>query len=819
MSWLPYDAALIEEIRARMDLREPNANALSAVAKEIEDGDLREVVCDLATGVGKTYLAAALVEYLAAQGVRNVLIVTPGTTIQDKTVDNFTPGHAKFVPGAEYQPLLITSENFSRGQVGDALHNDDVLKLFVFNVQQLIRPTAKMSRKTRNTDEFIGQGLYDHLREVDDLIVIADEHHVYRSSAKAFGAALRDLQPRALVGLTATPDEADLDKVCYRYSLAEAIADGLVKIPVIVYREDGLKDIETQLADACHLRERKEAVWRAWAEHNSRTNVTPVLFVVCQEIRDAERVANILSSEKYLPNEGEVLLVTSQSTDKALSELAAVESPDSPVRAVVSVDKLKEGWDVKNIGVIVGYRALASQTLTEQVLGRGLRLPFGARVGVPAVDQVDLVAHDSYRRLLQQKDALLQQVAPSSLTPKPASGSTGAEASQPLPFGQQQSDVADVRESEDQGKLHLVGEPRIINGETVDGSELLQLASFEATEAQHDRDQQAATQILYKVEGAPSIKFPRREREVLPVQFSLSYVDNAAAQAEGRGFEREFPVHLKRQALMADRDIHGKTAIRAQQVEEEDATQRYVPVSEVRADIEDRILDLGLVESSLSEVNAAERIAKQFLLGAGVSDEDDEAWWSERRTQQAVQSIAGLVESSYNTRRLNPQWAFRTVEVPVRRAMPSDVGSRWDNFTKGRWYGDWGRSIQPLASFDARTTEWALAALFDSSQAVQWWLRLYEPGEVWIERDNGKKYYPDFIVLDTDDVYWVVEGKSDRDARDSDVLDKKTAAEEWARFVRDSGTFGTWRYVLATETHIKQAKTWEELLARTKPEL
>ena len=57
-----------------------------------------------------------------------------------------------------------------------------------------------------------------------------------------------------------------------------------------------------------------------------------------------------------------------------------MEDPDSPIRAVVSVDKLKEGWDVKNIGVIVALRRLASQALTEQILGRGLRLPYGHRV-------------------------------------------------------------------------------------------------------------------------------------------------------------------------------------------------------------------------------------------------------------------------------------------------------------------------------------------------------------------------------------------------------------------------------------------------------
>ncbi|BDT94121.1 hypothetical protein IFM12275_40970 [Nocardia sputorum] len=816
MTWLPYDDALIEEIKARMDLRKPNARGLAKVAKAIQDGDGREVVCDLATGVGKTYLAAALVDYLATQGARNILIVTPGSTIQSKTIDNFTPGHPKFVAGAEYEPTLITAENFSRGQVGDALHDSSVLKVFIFNVQQLTKPTIKTSRKTRETDEFIGQGLYDHLQSVGDLVVIADEHHVYREKAKAFGAAVRELNPRAIVGLTATPDDADREKVVFQYSLAEAIADGLVKTPVIVYREDGQKDIETQLSDACHLRARKEEVWRVWADQKEKPQISPVLFVVCQDIKDAEHVANILARDGYLPGEGQVLLITSQSSDKALAELAAVESPDSPVRAVVSVNMLKEGWDVKNIGVIVGYRALASSTLTEQVLGRGLRLPFGSRVGIAAIDHVELVAHDSYRKLLANKNALLEQLVPPApeVPPTPPSPDGGP---MPLPFGEQQPDHSEIAEN---GELHLVGPARIQDGEVVDGAEFLILSSFEAAKEQFGKDQAAASQVLYKVKDAPSITFPRRERELAPVEFSLSYIENAAAQAIGATFKHEFPVHLKRQALIAERDVQGKAVVRTQQIEDEDATQRYVPVAEVRQELEDRIWTLGLVSAQMNELNAAARVAKEFLLGAGVADENDEALWSKRRTDQAVKAIAELIKTSYNNRRLHPKWSFRPVEVPIRRSMPSDTDTRWtEKFNKNKWYGDWSRSIQPFANFDAKSTEFTLAHMFDGSPNVEWWLRIYEPGDVWIERDNGKKYYPDFIVLDKAGVHWVVEGKSDATARDIDVLDKKKAAEEWARFVRDDGRFGIWRYVFATESTIRQAKTWEELIAKAKPEI
>ena len=43
----------------------------------------------------------------------------------------------------------------------------------------------------------------------------------------------------------------------------------------------------------------------------------------------------------------------------------------------MSVNKLKEGWDVKNIAVVVTLRAMSSEVLTQQTMGRGLRLPFG----------------------------------------------------------------------------------------------------------------------------------------------------------------------------------------------------------------------------------------------------------------------------------------------------------------------------------------------------------------------------------------------------------------------------------------------------------
>lgn len=75
---IPYDSDLIESISSEFDLRAPNKEALRKLIFTL-DGDYDpEViqVMNLATGVGKTYLMAAFMEYLRRQGVGNVVIVT-----------------------------------------------------------------------------------------------------------------------------------------------------------------------------------------------------------------------------------------------------------------------------------------------------------------------------------------------------------------------------------------------------------------------------------------------------------------------------------------------------------------------------------------------------------------------------------------------------------------------------------------------------------------------------------------------------------------------------------------------------------------------
>jgi type III restriction enzyme len=63
---------------------------------------------------------------------------------------------------------------------------------------------------------------------------------------------------------------------------------------------------------------------------------------------------------------------------------------------------LKEGWDVTNLYTIIPLRAANARILIEQSIGRGLRLPFGKRTGVIAVDRLNIIAHDKFQEIVDE---------------------------------------------------------------------------------------------------------------------------------------------------------------------------------------------------------------------------------------------------------------------------------------------------------------------------------------------------------------------------------------------------------------------------------
>lgn len=480
------------------------------------------------------------------------------------------------------------------------------------------------------------------------------------------------------------------------------------------------------------------------------------------------------------------------------------------MRAVVSVDKLKEGWDVKNIAVIVALRALASDTLTEQILGRGLRLPFGRRVANATIDQVDIVAHDSYAKLLSQKDSLLEKILPP--VPKPAAGTLPPTGTEP-----EKGASGELSEQNlGQGVLGLTNRARLSEGESAAPSLLL----MEHDTALAQAEQGASFALFHRAPGAPSITWPNRILQPRPVAFSVEFVADAAASAAGAAFRTEINVPLVREALTVTRTLTGGLDVRRVAQASETATQQWLPVAQVTSDLENRVLGLGLVTESLAEFQHIRRVVAAFLTGAGVAD-GQEVDWSTARAHQAVDGLADLVRRAYSSRRLDPHYSLARVRIPDETAArPSAIG-RYEDFAAHTYYEGWNRCIQPSASFDAKTTEWSLASLFDdTATGVAWWQRFYDPGPARIQMDKGSNYYPDFIVIDTAGDFWIIEGKADYQITTADVQAKAKAARELVTMVNDEGSFGTWHYLLCSETAIRRAHgSWEGLLTAVKSEV
>lgn len=823
MTICTYDADLLDSVAASFDLREPNKRALEGlvahIAKHQSSGVTVEAVTNLATGVGKTYLMAALIDYLAQQGVRNFLVVTPGRTIQDKTVANFDVASSKHIAGAEHRPFIFTPQNVRTANAARALDDPQQVKVGVFTIQSLLGRT-KEDRKAHQNDENLGGPLYELLAEAEDLVVVADEHHIYRHEATQFSQALRELTPRALIGLTATPDKADYDNVVVEYTLGEAIADGYVKTPVIVYRQDGIKDESIQLADAVALLNRKTESYQRFVTATAAKPVNPAMFVVCESIEHAEHVASVLRGPGRLTGEGEVLVATSGSVDKELQALDTVEEADSPVRAIVSVNKLKEGWDVKRIAVIVALRKLASESLTEQILGRGLRLPFGRRTGFADVDQVDLVAHDSYRQLLAQKDLLTERVGTTHEavpTEKDEHGATSVTEGLMPPKG---SVGGQSREDAEPGPS------KAISGGLFGGVDE-PTAKFKwggAVLRRSDEESQwPNTQTYPMATNAPRVIFPRLIQTYESVPFDLTEITEADARAAGRKYRDEVPTFLSRDAVEATRSDEGVTIRTSPEVDDQ-VTGAQIPVSVaiVRAELHEAIKGLGLVGAEKTSVGAARRIVDDFLHGAGAGADDDRVEWSSKRKDEALAGISRFLTAQAKEQRppaVKKSLSAVALKERVEEIVADEVlDGHQEKFERLAPINYWKTSMTGITRFDARESEFKLAKLMDRDPQIKWWRRLESSDDIWLLRESGGKYYPDFIAIDTDGVKWLIEAKADGKDDDADVQAKRKTAEDWARRVRDSGDYGVWKHLYCTESDIKHAKgSWGTLLRQAEP--
>lgn len=882
------------QIAQRLSLRKPQEQALNILAEMLDvvplgkEEDLAEMLAAvqklwpsvedferdfpslcfaLATGVGKTRLMGAFISYLyLTDRSKNFFVLAPNTTIYDKLVADFSRqsspkyvfrGIAEF---AQHPPIIVTGDTWEegRGIRGSDLFGDEVV-INIFNVDKINKDKGRI----RTMREYIGQSYFDYLAELPDLVMLMDEAHRYRANAGM--KAISELKPVLGLELTATPKSVGgkskaFSNVIYQYGLGDAMADGYVKEPAVAtrvdfrpqdYDQDTLEMV--MLEDGVHYHEEVKTQLDLYARQTGRKRVHPFILVVAQDTRHASEIRAKIEDEDFLKGayKGRVIEIHSnlkgEESDEAVSRLVSLESDDK-TEIVIHVNKLKEGWDVTNLYTIVPLRASASDILTEQTLGRGLRLPYGERTGNEFVDTLTVIAHDRFDEVIRkakESDSLVQMRAITI----GAAGDVKPDPSHVVEFPTAMEAMLTGRSGgmDDDGQAFIFDHPedRQIAATTID-----------FITKKYERSLSGGVQDLTRPEVQAELiaDIRRAHRDQVQGQLEGVLVEPdyqrivgivAASIAEHTIEIPEIVVIPSREVnfWFEDFDLTGLDSIRYQPISDRirirnlrDQSQRELARS-VSGPKEDRVenyivkhlIDMDQIDYD-SQADLLYKLAGQMVahLRSYLDSEEDVENVALAHGRTLAQFIFDQLKTHYREtptdyrakmvrsfRMLRPQsYAIYSTakRLPIGQAAKplSDTGS----------YVFYGTKKSPYQQhkFDS-DAERRFAALIDH-EAEKDVLRWLKPaaGQFQIEYRAGKGYEPDFVV-ETAGEKLIVEVKSDREMDDAVVQEKARAAVKWVQYATDLAkeTGGhPWGYALVADSDIKESASFAGLMARSR---
>ena len=300
------------------------------------DGLLLNVV----TGGGKTAIIAALMVWLRlAHNVRKFVLLCPNLIVRDRLEDDFQNGKVfvdrDLIPGGAF----VTKDDFALTTLGsdrpDGWANLLGASVILGNIHQFY------------ASNFAGQNNLSALLKPGDpeFVIFNDEAH--NSPAPEWERTLEKLQEktRLRVDTTATPDRADGQspdsRMIYEYLIQDALADRLVKTPVVY--QPSIATVELTYTDAKtgETRAVEEIDWdevhrlginaTQWVtddrpmqqqmaialqrlreqERRAKGRYQPILFVVAVCKLDAQKAAKTLNDYFRI----KTLLVTEDSSD------------------------------------------------------------------------------------------------------------------------------------------------------------------------------------------------------------------------------------------------------------------------------------------------------------------------------------------------------------------------------------------------------------------------------------------------------------------------------------------------------------------------
>ncbi|MBC7434747.1 MAG: restriction endonuclease subunit R, partial [Bdellovibrionales bacterium] len=210
------------------------------------------------------------------------------------------------------------------------------------------------------------------------------------------------VNPSCVIEMTATPVPGN--NVLYHVAAAELKAEQMIKLPIVLAEHpQGWRDC---LRDAILTRDRLEL-----AAQREPDYVRPIALVQAMPINGEATVAVVrqhLIEQERVP-EDQIAVATG--TQKELDGINLFD-PACPIRYVITVEALKEGWDCSFAYVLASLQSVNSSKDVEQLLGRVLRMPYAKNRTQEALNRAyaHIVADNFAQAAATLKDRMVQNM-------------------------------------------------------------------------------------------------------------------------------------------------------------------------------------------------------------------------------------------------------------------------------------------------------------------------------------------------------------------------------------------------------------------------
>ena len=372
------------------------------------------------TGGGKTFMACtALKRIFAAMPLdkpRVVVWLVPSDSILIQTIRNLSnPEHEyrlrlnqDFAGCVDVytKEMLLNGQQFSPDTVREML-TVCVLSYASLRIDSKKKDVRKVYQENGNLLKFAqyfqdrsvlladtpDTALIQVLRQLSPVVVVDESHNAGFDLSVEM---LNNLNPSFVLDLTATPRKNS--NILSYVDARELKKENMVKLPVVVYNRTSRQSV---IQDAIQLRGSIEQ--QAIAEEMAGgAYIRPIVLFQAQPKvnEDSETFDKIKAMlvDMGIPKE-EIAVKTSKVDELGKTDLM---SRDCPIRYIITVNALKEGWDCPFAYILASLANKTSKVDVEQILGRILRQPYAKRHNSPLLNtSYVLTCSNDFRNTLE----------------------------------------------------------------------------------------------------------------------------------------------------------------------------------------------------------------------------------------------------------------------------------------------------------------------------------------------------------------------------------------------------------------------------------